>query len=111
MHSSVTDSSNIGAVSYMAVQVFEHWIGLQFRAIPQSLQTLQAKRFALVPSNSFLCAMHSTPEELFNGGLKISQTDSALFKYLTENKLNVFTAIKTLNYRVKNLLDTVEGSL
>ena len=35
----VTDSSNIMAISYLAVQIFEHQLGTQFRAIPKCSTT------------------------------------------------------------------------
>ena len=35
-HNDVTDSSNIMAVSYLVVQVFEYQLGTQFRAQPHA---------------------------------------------------------------------------
>ncbi|KAF8224683.1 hypothetical protein L208DRAFT_1309777, partial [Tricholoma matsutake] len=38
-HAAVTDASNIFAISYMAVQVFEHMHGRQFQEYPDATAT------------------------------------------------------------------------
>ena len=64
-------STGIGAVSNLAVQVFERHIGSQFHAIPHS-QVLHVKRFDFLPSSAFLYALIDTPSSTENG-LKLSE--------------------------------------
>ncbi|KAH7914242.1 hypothetical protein BJ138DRAFT_1057256 [Hygrophoropsis aurantiaca] len=45
---------SIGAVSYLATQVYEHAFHLQFRAVHQRAAALQAFTFAHLPSDKFL---------------------------------------------------------
>ncbi|EIN13183.1 hypothetical protein PUNSTDRAFT_21766, partial [Punctularia strigosozonata HHB-11173 SS5] len=53
-HASVPDTPNIGAVSNLAVQLYEHHFGNQFRAIHRSLADIQTPKFALIPPITFL---------------------------------------------------------
>lgn len=76
-HINVTDSSNIMAISYLVVQIFEHQLGTQFRAIPNA-QRLQVLRFDHLPPSAFLCALKHAPE-LTPFGLKISLDNWQLF--------------------------------
>jgi hypothetical protein len=71
-HSSVPDASNIAAVSNVPVQVFEHFVGVQFRAVHAG-QAFHVKKFCLLPSKFFLCTLDSTPKITDNElDLKIS---------------------------------------
>jgi hypothetical protein len=96
-HSSITNTSSIGTVSNLAIQVFEHHIGSQFRAIPHS-QALHVKRFDFLPSSAFLCALADTPSSTENS-LKVSEADWITFKVLTnrEHKAKIIEAIKAFN--------------
>jgi len=98
-HNNVSDSSNIMAVSYLAVQIFEHQLGTQFRAIPNA-QRLQVLRFDHLPPSAFLCALKHAPE-LTPFGLKISLDDWQLFKVIKDNIEKVSQAIKVLAGRQK----------
>jgi hypothetical protein len=81
-HGLVSDVSNIAAVLNIPIQLFEHFIGVQFRA-HHAGQTFHLKKFDrdVLPSLSFLCTLDSTPAVIDNGhSLKISQLDWSLFK-------------------------------
>ncbi|KAK7059441.1 hypothetical protein R3P38DRAFT_2495550 [Favolaschia claudopus] len=77
-HAWVSDCSNIAAASNIPTQVYEHMNGGQFRGVPQALKQLHVPQFALVPSSSFLCLLHNTPEQIRNVGIKLSASDSEL---------------------------------
>jgi hypothetical protein len=98
-HCWVSDSSNIAAVSNLPIQLFDHFIGVQFRAISAG-QTLHVKRFSLVPSSAFLCTLASAPAILENG-LKISQQDGILFRTLKEGCADIVKAVTLLAGRPK----------
>jgi hypothetical protein len=79
-HGLVSDVSNIAAVLNIPIQLFEHFIGVQFRA-HHAGQTFHMKKFDVFPLLSFLCTLDSTPAVMDNGhSLKISQLDWSLFK-------------------------------
>ncbi|KAF8814341.1 hypothetical protein BYT27DRAFT_7082428, partial [Phlegmacium glaucopus] len=93
-HSDVTDSSNIMAVSYIAVQVFEHQLGAQFCATPHA-QPLPVLHFNHLPPSAFLCALKHAPE-MTPSSLKLSLDDWKLFKEIKDNGKKVLEALKAL---------------
>ena len=98
-HSWVSDSSNVAAVSNIPVQLFDHILGVQFRAIPGG-QTLHVKRFCLLPSSAFLCTLDAAPSETDNG-LKISPQDGMLFRTLKDSSTSIQKAVASLAGRGK----------
>ena len=90
----MTDSSNIMAVSYIAVQVFEYQLGTQFRALPHA-QALPVLRFDHLPPSAFLCALKHAPE-VTPFVLKISLEDWELFKIIKDKSVTVLKAMKAL---------------
>ena len=52
---------NIAAVSNIAVQLFEHMYGPEFRVIPEATSSFLTKQFALLRPISFLLLMASVP--------------------------------------------------
>ena len=107
-HSSITESSNISAVSYLVLPVFEHMLGQQFRSIPEKLQSLQSKKFTLLPSTAFLCTLDSAPRSAIETGLQIGTLDHARFSMLTKHISKILTVLKALRSRGKNAVDPVE---
>lgn len=97
----ITESSNISAVSYFVLQVFEQMVTQQFRAIPEKLQFLQSKKFTLLPSTSFLCTLDTAPRSAIETGLRISTTDYTRFNILTKQIAKIAGVIKTLVSRRK----------
>ncbi|KAG6819326.1 hypothetical protein H0H93_012927 [Arthromyces matolae] len=91
-HGSVTDSSNICAVSNIAVQVFEHRLGSQFRS---PVQPFLVKRFDFISSATFLSVLSEAPTAV-EGGWKISAGDWAFYKLLADKKGKIIEAVKAL---------------
>lgn len=58
-HSAINESSNIAAVSYLAVQLFQHRLGPQFRSVPDATALFQTKQFLLLSSFQFLCLIET----------------------------------------------------
>jgi hypothetical protein len=111
-HGLVFEAANIAAISYVVVQSFEHFTGAQFRAIPQTLQSFQAKRFAHLPSSCFLCGLDQVPSSV-EGGIKISVSDHERFKSLISNAIRplIVGVVKKLRARKKDALDNeIEAS-
>jgi len=53
-HSSVSKSSNISTISYLAVQVFEHMYARQFCSVPAATAIFQTHQYSLLSSINFL---------------------------------------------------------
>ncbi|KAK6975028.1 hypothetical protein R3P38DRAFT_2583003, partial [Favolaschia claudopus] len=98
-HAWVSDCSNIAAASNIPTQVYEHMNGGQFRGVPQALKQLHVPQFELVPSSSFLCLLHNTPEQIRNVGIKLSASDSELYKKVNTHLKGVVSAVKALGAR------------
>lgn len=98
-HGSVTVSSNVSAISYAGVQVFEHIFGRLFRTIPQA-STFHTKQFLFIRSISFLSLLASPPK-LIDGTLELSQTDSTRFKDLLARHEAFTQAMKLFRKRQK----------
>ena len=94
-HNQVSNSSNIVAVSNIPIQIFEHFLSVQFQAI-HSGQVLHVQQFYLLPSSAFLCTLDSVPTTV-ESGLKVSQQDWLLFKILKDDSHNIVKEIKSLN--------------
>jgi hypothetical protein len=107
-HSSITESSNISAVSYFALQVFEHMVSQQFRSVPEKLQYLGSKKFTLLPSTAFLCTLDSEPRSAIETGLRLGTTDYSRFNILTRNISTILAVMKALKSRCKNTVDLAE---
>ncbi|KAG5640515.1 hypothetical protein DXG03_008231 [Asterophora parasitica] len=100
-HAWVSHTSNIAAVSYLPVQLFENMLGSQFRAIHTG-QKLHVKRFHLSPSSAFLSVVDVAPTTTENGGLKVSQQDWQFFCQLKARIDGIVKAVKLLNRRKKS---------
>ncbi|KAF8880856.1 hypothetical protein BD779DRAFT_1612653 [Infundibulicybe gibba] len=105
-HSWVSDSSNIMAISNIAVQLFEHHLGPRFRDVPHA-QVFHVQRYDLLPPSTFLCSLLHTPEST-QQGLKLSSDDWEFFKKVTENSRKVLEAVKTCNGRKSQAADDEE---
>jgi hypothetical protein len=82
------------------VQLYEHFIGRQFRAVPQALTSLQVKQFTLLPAASFLCVLDNVPWNIMETeNLQISAPDAARFDKLTRQTQNIMSAVKNINNR------------
>lgn len=75
-HGSITESSNISAVSYCVVQLFEYTHGHHFHHTPIATSHLQTRQFALLPSMRFLSLLSSQPKiHSATGTIELSSVD------------------------------------
>jgi hypothetical protein len=82
-HGSITESSNISAVSYCVVQLFEYTHGHHFHHMPIATSRLQTRQFALLPSMRFLSLLSSQPKiHSATGTIELSSVDYELFAIL-----------------------------
>ena len=90
-YSSVTEKSNIGAISYLVVQVFEPVTGtgsdkLEFQSKTDRMALLQTDEFAFIPSFCFLTMLSTAPILANSGSFTIGQADCAVFKGWAEHE-------------------------
>ncbi|THG93503.1 hypothetical protein EW026_g7748 [Hermanssonia centrifuga] len=102
-HGSVETSDSIGALSHIAVQVYEYMYGRKFRAIPQATSALQLGQFWMLPPLSFLCLLVNTPERS-TYGLTLSEKDEAIFRELHNSAKTIKTAMVLSRKRGKNAI-------
>ncbi|KAJ3819239.1 hypothetical protein F5880DRAFT_1616648 [Lentinula raphanica] len=74
-HAAVPSVSNIAALSYIAIQLFEHMHMGQFRVIPTFTSPFQTKAFALIPHTAFLMLLTSPAVTTSIGMLKVPNAD------------------------------------
>jgi hypothetical protein len=100
-HEAITESSNISAVSYMPVQLFEHMYDGQFRFITEATSIFQTKHYMLLPPAAFLCLL-SKELQVNHTGLGITAEDTALFSELQAEQPKFTAAMKLFRERCKN---------
>lgn len=86
-------------MSYLPIQVFEHLVGLQFRAF-HAEQKLYVNRYSLLPSSAFLCTLDAVPVSTPTG-MRVSPQDWTLIKTLKEKTADIINAVKFLKGRKK----------
>lgn len=99
-HAHVVDIPNIVMASYIAAQTFEHLAGSQFRRVPQALMSLQAQKFAQIPSACFLCVLENTPRS-YPQALVLSSADHITYTALIKSKASILAVVKQLSARKK----------
>jgi hypothetical protein len=95
-HSAITESSNIAAVSYLAVQLFQYRLARQFRSVPDMTAIFQTKQFLLLSSLQFLCLADSkiSREQLATSFIELSLEDVNRYRALREGQKELIAAIK-----------------
>lgn len=87
----------IGAVSYLAMQLYEYGHHRLFRAVHTCNAALQVITFAHVPSDLFLCLLPGAPSITPNG-LSLSLAEDAFIQYtdLASQTKQIGLAVKAL---------------
>jgi hypothetical protein len=94
-HAWVPSATHVTSVSYLPMQVYEHMHSRQFRAVPCVLQHLHVKRFALLPSSSFLCTLNSVPHNIAGEQyIELSPTDYTHFVELRARTKHIVATLK-----------------
>jgi hypothetical protein len=96
MHATITDSSHIGAVSNIGVQLFEHMYGRKFRVIPEATASFLTKQFGLIIQIAFLSLLSSSPDVSFGStSFDLTPADHALYEAL-QSGYSKFTKAMTI---------------
>ncbi|KAF9470157.1 hypothetical protein BDN70DRAFT_845950 [Pholiota conissans] len=81
----VSSTTNISAVTKIAVQVFEYSHGCHSTSKPTKTAILSVHQFAHLPSSNVLTLLLSKPRNINDTGLDLSENDIALFRRLDTN--------------------------
>ena len=102
-HSSVGESSNISAISYLAVQVLEHMYARQFRSVPAATAIFQTRQYMLLLSINFLTLLDYKESSQQQGSiLELSHDDLNRFRTLQKADKQLQAALKLSRKRGKN---------
>ncbi|KAJ3769842.1 hypothetical protein FB446DRAFT_625572, partial [Lentinula raphanica] len=85
-HAAVSTTSNISALSYIAVQFFEHAHAAHFRKSPSFMSPLDTMAYAFLPSYAFLTILGSDAVPAAGLNIRIQkQADLDLFRSLSSS--------------------------
>ncbi|KAJ7219935.1 hypothetical protein GGX14DRAFT_354926, partial [Mycena pura] len=99
-HSILPSCDNIGTPSYLLVQIFEQNYRRQFRQTRQKDMQLGIKRFAHIPSASFLAQIsdpNGTNIKVFSINIDIGPAAYEIFQALHNEREKIGSAVATLN--------------
>jgi hypothetical protein len=96
-HAWLSDSANIGAISYLVVQTYEYGYHRNFRTVHQRNATLHVGTYALLPSDRFLRTLTATPTLSQDGRtLTLDDTQLQIFNELQGKLQGILRAVKAI---------------
>ncbi|KAH9855569.1 hypothetical protein C2E23DRAFT_813848 [Lenzites betulinus] len=110
-HAWQASSRNIGLVSYIVVQVYEHTVARRFRAIHGDLAFLQVTRFLHLPSNQFLLWLDPQAAQLSPDSrvLELNPASFGLYQDLEQAVPRLSASVKDLNSTRRKKQETSDG--
>ena len=102
-HAWLSDSTNIGAISYLVVQTYEYAYHRNFRTVHQRNAALHVGTYVLLPSDRFLRTLTATPTLSQDGRtLTLDDTQLQIFNDLQEKIQDILRAVKAIVAAHKN---------
>ena len=96
-HAWLSDSTNIGAISYLVVQTYEYAYRRNFRTVHQRNATLHVATYALLPSDRFLRTLTTIPTLSQDGRtLTLDDTQFQIFNELQGKLQELLRAVKAI---------------
>ena len=96
-HPWLSDSTNIGAISYLVVQTYEYGYHRNFRTVHQRNAALHTGTYALLPSDQFLRTLVATPTlSQDNRTLTLDDKHLQIFNELRGKLQDILMAIKAI---------------
>ncbi|KAJ3811746.1 hypothetical protein F5876DRAFT_38986, partial [Lentinula aff. lateritia] len=92
-HNFVDSSTNVCALSYIAVQTYRLWTGGLFRATHPRFQ--MAFSFAQLTSSMFLCTLDAAPISV-GGNIRLCGKDWEMYQSIAANMPDLRAALKKL---------------
>jgi hypothetical protein len=91
----------------MFVQLFEYWIGCQFRSIPEATALFRTKQYAILAPTSFICLLSMVPKHN-HADIELSADDAHLFKTMQQNCAKFREAVKLFRMRKQDTEEVEE---
>ncbi|KAF9487093.1 hypothetical protein BDN71DRAFT_1458859 [Pleurotus eryngii] len=100
-HVSQLTTTNIASMSWIGLQVFQHFNGRRFHTIPIATSQFLTYQFAFLPSLAFLCRLATPPTSIIGQtGYELLDQDFSIFKLLTELKtLKILIKVMVLSWK------------
>ena len=96
-HAWLSDSTNIGAISYLVVQIYEYGYHRNFRTVHQRNAALHTGTYALLPSDLFLRTLDATPSlSQDSRTLTLDDKHLQIFNELRVNLQDILMAVKAI---------------
>ena len=96
-HAWLSDSTNIGAISYLVVQTYEYGYHRNFRTVHQRNAALHMGTYALLPSDLFLRTLVTTPTLSQNNRiLTLDDKHLQIFNELRGKLQEILMAVKAI---------------
>ena len=96
-HAWMSDSTNIGAISYLVVQTYEYAYHRNFRTVHQRNAVLHVGTYALLPSDRFLCILTVIPTlSQDRRTLTLDDTQIQVFGELQGKLQDILRAVKAI---------------
>ena len=99
-HAAILNVSNVAAISYIGVQVFQRMHHQIFCPVTSSTISFGTKHYQLLLSKSLLCRLSSSPQ-VKNDNIKIHAEDLRIFNTLDNNVKTIEAAMKLFSKRGK----------
>jgi len=98
-HSWVADTGNIGALSYIVMQLYKHSHCRQFEMVHYLHAGLGTFQFGHLPSNSFLALIPAATGAVatFRTDVEVSVAGMKIHEELVQEKLDLAKAVASLN--------------
>lgn len=110
-HGWTPTASAITSVSYIPVQLYEHFNGRTFHAVPSTLYSLQVKQFALLPSAYFVIITDVEPSRAAHTeNVQVSIADASRYYTLSNIEQRINLVIKNINSRASNTNGNEDGT-
>ncbi len=102
-HAAVTEASNVSALSYLGLQVYENDYENQFTSIAESTSPFQTKQFALIPAIQVMSALAGSASiaDIHSKIVVLCPNDMELFLRLKGSIGKIRSAVKKFNSRKK----------
>jgi hypothetical protein len=100
----VSSTTNICAVSKVAVQVFEYSHGRHFTSKPTKTALLGVHQFSHLPSSNVLTLLSSKPRDINKAGFDLSENDLDLFRRLDSNQSRAAMKEAMKMFRKRNIV-------
>ncbi|PBK82283.1 hypothetical protein ARMGADRAFT_946857, partial [Armillaria gallica] len=96
-HAWIPSTENIGTVSYLVVQLYEHLSRRTFQRVHRQFALMGLSRMAHLPSNSFVTAVPAESVKMAGDQVNITSQTMDIFEDLVAEKKEILKGVVNLN--------------